>query len=117
MIHEPPFRCEHHETHRQSFPLDPFQRKGRINILPGPPMRILLSIAVAALLTAIVNGQSPSSTSPASPARSSSPSSAAVVVPGTSTHTYLGCYNETTGDASTGNRRALADGTMVYTSI
>ncbi|CAL8579095.1 hypothetical protein XPA_004854 [Xanthoria parietina] len=75
-------------------------------------MRILLSIAVAALLTATVNGQSPSSTSPASPARSSSPSSAAVVVPGTSTHTYLGCYNETTGDASTGNRRALADGTM-----
>ncbi|CAO1597346.1 hypothetical protein XANCAGTX0491_001159 [Xanthoria calcicola] len=76
-------------------------------------MRIILSIAVAALLTATVNGQSPSSsTSSTSPARSSSPSSAAVVVPGTSTHTYLGCYNETTGDASTGNRRALADGTM-----
>ncbi|KAI4111005.1 MAG: hypothetical protein LQ339_001007 [Xanthoria mediterranea] len=86
-------------------------RKGRINIL-SLQMRIILSIAVAALLTVTVNGQSTttSSTSSTSPARSSS--AAAVVLPGTSTHTYLGCYNETTGDASTGKRRALADGTM-----
>ncbi|KAL8653424.1 MAG: hypothetical protein Q9226_003858, partial [Calogaya cf. arnoldii] len=80
-------------------------RKGRINILP--PMRVFF-VAVVALFTAAVNGQSSSSTSAASPAGSS-----AAVVPGTTTYSYLGCYNETTGDSSTGNRRALADGSMV----
>ncbi|KAL8993783.1 MAG: hypothetical protein Q9169_006088 [Polycauliona sp. 2 TL-2023] len=73
-----------------------------------PPMRLLFA-AVAALSVATVNGQSSSATSAAaSPAGSS-----AAVVPGTSTYTYFGCYNETTGDSATGNRRALADGSMV----
>ncbi|KAL8673998.1 MAG: hypothetical protein Q9168_001583 [Polycauliona sp. 1 TL-2023] len=69
-------------------------------------MRFLF-VAVAAVLTAAVQGQTSSATSAASPAGAS-----AAVVPGTSTYTYLGCYNETTGDSSTGNRRALADGSM-----
>ncbi|KAI4154363.1 MAG: hypothetical protein L6R39_001390, partial [Caloplaca ligustica] len=65
-------------------------------------MRRLLLIAAFALL-------SPATTTSA--AAQSAPSSAAVV-PGTSTYSYLGCYNETTGDSATGNARALSGGSM-----
>ncbi len=54
-------------------------------------------------------------TSTSSPAASSSEnsSSTATVVPGNVAYTYTGCYNETTGENSTGNARALAGGSMV----
>lgn len=50
------------------------------------------------------------------PARDISPqvaNSSAVIVSGSHGYTYAGCYNETTGIASGGNVRALANGNMV----
>ncbi|KAL8677908.1 MAG: hypothetical protein Q9186_005690 [Xanthomendoza sp. 1 TL-2023] len=70
-------------------------------------MRFLF-VAVLALLSSAVNGQSSSPKPTASSAASS-----AALVPGTSTYTYLGCYNETTGNSATGNTRALADGSSM----
>ncbi|MCJ1463627.1 hypothetical protein MMC07_002235 [Pseudocyphellaria aurata] len=34
------------------------------------------------------------------------------IAPGNSVYAYYGCYNETTGDPSVGNKRALAGGSM-----
>lgn len=36
----------------------------------------------------------------------------AKIVPGNADYTYYGCYNETTGNPSVGNKRALAGGNM-----
>ena len=39
------------------------------------------------------------------------------IAPGNSDYAYYGCYNETTGDPSVGNKRALAGGSMVLYSF
>ncbi|MCJ1306187.1 hypothetical protein MMC08_009005 [Hypocenomyce scalaris] len=49
------------------------------------------------------------------PTSSSAPTatlSYASIVPSTTSYTYTGCYNETTGDAAAGDVRALAGGSM-----
>lgn len=73
------------------------------------PIACLIFVLVGA---STVLAQHPSPTAQSSTA--STPAQAfASVYPGSATYDYLGCYNETTGDADVGNVRALAGGNMV----
>lgn len=72
-----------------------------------------MSGVVLALLGALtVVAQDPNPATPSSPS-STVTATFASVYPGSATYEYLGCYNETTGNADVGNVRALAGGNMV----
>jgi hypothetical protein len=72
---------------------------------------MLLALFVVLSLLGIGNAQSTSTTPPAS-STVVAPSSRTsmgppTIVPSTAVYTYIGCYNETTGNAAAGNVRAL----------
>jgi len=69
---------------------------------------MLIEVLTIALLSSFSVAQTPVSTA----AASSTSLSFASIVPSTISYIYIGCYNETTGDASAGSVRALAGGSM-----
>lgn len=72
-------------------------------------MQLLWINLIALLLTVSAQSTAPA---PSTPSLSSTASSA-TVVPSTAAYSYVGCYNETTGDFASGNARALSGGSMV----
>ncbi|MCJ1395049.1 hypothetical protein MMC18_007930 [Xylographa bjoerkii] len=75
-------------------------------------VNLLLQLAILSVVS-YAEAQSASGTPLPAPTRAAS---SATVVPSTALYTYIGCYNETTGDDAAGNVRALAGGNMTATS-
>lgn len=74
-------------------------------------MASLTGVTVTLLGTLSVVAQGSTATTQ-SPTASASVQASASVYPGSATYSYLGCYNETTGNPDLGNVRALAGGNM-----
>lgn len=71
------------------------------------------SLTFVLLVVCAVCAQDPTS----SASSASSTGATASILLDTASYSYIGCYNETTGNPSVGNTRALASGNMVRGSL
>lgn len=85
-------------------------------IYPAKRMMALIIRVLVTLLGALSIVAQSSTPTTQSPTSSLTAQASASVYPGSATYSYLGCYNETTGNPDVGNVRALAGGNMVRSS-
>ena len=73
----------------------------------------VLTRSILLLICTLPMGLSQTSSTMPSPPSSTDGRAASSIIPSTSSFTYVGCYNETTGNPALGSVRALTGGNMV----